>query len=1582
MINKNFPKRISVVLAILAFSLFINTTEAQGPNAPEAGSFEPINVTDVVNLITGDFVYTIPAINVPGPNGGYPLTLSYHGGIGVDQESSWVGLGWSLNPGAINRTINGYPDDWNNVKTYEYYWNKGDILRQHTVDVTIPLYGYSISVGASWGSMRGFSGSVGMSVAGVTVDAGSDGMSVGIGINKYLGVSVGMGLNSGFNAGVYVGTGGDAGLNLGVGYSENGGFSGSLSAYASSNRKSGRNVGGSLGITTNGAITYGLGASIEDKDSKSKSYGYTMRTGSGGAYYSTKMTQNDVSISQKSYTIPAILVNYRYERVKWWVDKLKEPGVSGAVFSDNIVLNVPQSVIDYCEGLYGQCSQFWYESSQEACDCIEAQGEGYGYTGTQTNPDYAFSDISEINTMDSNERFSILNNNPVLLNTDGYNVSGQGMAGQMSPRIMKNIALVNVNHNYEESDLKYFKPQSSTSPSAAKFYFNDELVGGAQVNEVSFSNTANPTNFDSYINNPSEAITGNKRAGSFVEYFTYGNIPSSLILPKNFNKPDFVKQEAIAGYRITSTDGVVYTYMLPVYSVMEKFRRFHYQNYEPNIYSEKTNQAYATHWLLTSVTGPDYFDANANGLLDEGDYGYWVDFEYGKWSEGMVWRTPSKIDEYSIIEDNRLYSWGIKELYYLDKISTRTHTALFIKEVREDAMGIPQKFIYKDISETEMPSQKQLRLNKIVLVNNSDLGTISKTNTTDIVPLPNRAFTFSDPKIEKTYSFTLNLQNNVIDTKDSYVTNIEQKALRVISLEYDYSLATNAPNSNALGKLTLRKLFSKGKQGISLIPPYRFNYTNNPNWDYDNENYWGYNHYDATAWSLNEIISPQGAKINIEYEGDEYDNANSNIYDFKEIETEVTQNNFKISADVGNYALKNGDIIYLDYENNFDDCSLNARVRAEYEGRVQLVEKWSIDFRTTYELTLLDPANYNFEILHVYNPPQICNEDSGALEDAKFTKINGTAFKHKNHAGIRVAAINVSDEVNTWKTTYEYGIGSVPYEPFYNFQGVANQSLLRSPNVLYDRVTVRDLDQNGLVINNVKNVYKFITDQTLIDGSKDKLKTNRIRSDNFNQFDNNSILGYIYDYKDYQSIIGNLSESSVYQGNNLLSKTVNTYAFLDESSGVINKVSTQMYKATNPKPGNTTITNTNHLISTNYTNYPVVLESSEIIQGGTKQVITNSQKRDLNSGQVLEDLILASDGKEYKSEVTPAYTIPQYAAMGSKLDNLNNKNMLTQAAINKSFVKESGVWKLTGAGIETWNPQTYTAGTETFDVWRKHKSFQWNGETNSNGLLVNYNELNEDNFNWNIAETQPSNTKWRKLSEVTKYDQFSMPLEVVDINGNKGATKLGDKSSKVFVTGNAGYDEIFYSGAEDLNGSLFGGDVNIGTAIENSTYAHTGSKSLQIATGNKGYVVSVTQGKTNKYKASLWAKYGTHLSTKLRVNSVTQISHSEMERAGDWVLLNFYFNINGTQNVEVYADGNTIYVDDFRLHPVSSSVVSYVYNKWDELTHILGGNNLAIEYKYDEVGRLTETLSEVIDFNGAGSGGFKKVSENEYTYKF
>ena len=68
-----------------------------------------------VNPFTGDFSYSLGMVNISGPNGeNYPINIGYAGGgIKMEQEAGWIGLGWNMTSMEISRTVNGVPDDWN-----------------------------------------------------------------------------------------------------------------------------------------------------------------------------------------------------------------------------------------------------------------------------------------------------------------------------------------------------------------------------------------------------------------------------------------------------------------------------------------------------------------------------------------------------------------------------------------------------------------------------------------------------------------------------------------------------------------------------------------------------------------------------------------------------------------------------------------------------------------------------------------------------------------------------------------------------------------------------------------------------------------------------------------------------------------------------------------------------------------------------------------------------------------------------------------------------------------------------------------------------------------------------------------------------------------------------------------------------------------------------------------------------------------------------------------------------------------------------------------------------------------------------
>ena len=99
-----------MLLLIFTWSVFQPATVfAGGPTQPEASAFTPIGVSEMVDPFTGDFTYKIPLMDIDG----YPVNIAYNSGFSMDQEASWVGLGWNLNAGAITRNLRGIPDDFN-----------------------------------------------------------------------------------------------------------------------------------------------------------------------------------------------------------------------------------------------------------------------------------------------------------------------------------------------------------------------------------------------------------------------------------------------------------------------------------------------------------------------------------------------------------------------------------------------------------------------------------------------------------------------------------------------------------------------------------------------------------------------------------------------------------------------------------------------------------------------------------------------------------------------------------------------------------------------------------------------------------------------------------------------------------------------------------------------------------------------------------------------------------------------------------------------------------------------------------------------------------------------------------------------------------------------------------------------------------------------------------------------------------------------------------------------------------------------------------------------------------------------------
>ncbi|HTA81451.1 MAG TPA: hypothetical protein VK783_00825 [Bacteroidia bacterium] len=115
-----------------------------GPSQPEMQGFEPIGTTNMVDLSSGSFTYNIPLMDVEG----YPINLSYHSGITMDQEASWVGLGWNINLGEINRQMRGLPDDFQGDTVTQSYNMKDNLTVGFNLGVNFKLFGLPITVGS------------------------------------------------------------------------------------------------------------------------------------------------------------------------------------------------------------------------------------------------------------------------------------------------------------------------------------------------------------------------------------------------------------------------------------------------------------------------------------------------------------------------------------------------------------------------------------------------------------------------------------------------------------------------------------------------------------------------------------------------------------------------------------------------------------------------------------------------------------------------------------------------------------------------------------------------------------------------------------------------------------------------------------------------------------------------------------------------------------------------------------------------------------------------------------------------------------------------------------------------------------------------------------------------------------------------------------------------------------------------------------------------------------------------------------------------------------------------------------------
>lgn len=515
---------------------------------------------------------------------------------------------------------------------------------------------------------------------------------------------------------------------------------------------------------------------------------------------------------------------------------------------------------------------------------------------------------------------------------DRYSVSGEGIGGTIHPYHLGNVRI----HNEINADIN---PQDPVSFKKCQFYFEGSAT--TSVNESNATNSA-------LVNQSTNRI----HSGTFVKYFTNSEINSNSNLYSSSNSSGYLHDapvtnmsatrrvsgehpgDAIGAFQVTNPAGMTYHYSLPVYELQSLSASF--DGNGSSQLSFLNSSRYATSWKLTAITGPDYEDANGNYTADEGDTGYWIAYNYSQWSNSYEWASqrynaksdalisPRMVNLITSAAVGNQYrrtnslSFGRSQVYVLNYIRTATHTAYFVKSIRQDEQS------YNVMHNTDKPVAS-LKLDRVVLLRNEDKGLLINNTQLGGSDLDSR-FNYT------TSTGALNDPNFVnISRYNFYKSSIDSRALATAELSYNYSLAkkytgnitntfsenisrfapwtltdhsipftsgswyktlagfssSTAPGDN--GKLTLKKISIYSLKGEKVTPSVDFSYNEsssakNPDFNTDKTDLWGYykndyvnSHFvttaskdDVDAWSLKEINTSLGGKIEISYESDRY----------------------------------------------------------------------------------------------------------------------------------------------------------------------------------------------------------------------------------------------------------------------------------------------------------------------------------------------------------------------------------------------------------------------------------------------------------------------------------------------------------------------------------------------------------------------------------------------------------------------------------------------------------------------------------------------------------------------------------------
>ncbi|HBG70609.1 MAG: hypothetical protein A2W93_09700 [Bacteroidetes bacterium GWF2_43_63] len=877
-----------------------------GPVQSEYESGYSSGSTDMVDPFTGDFKYGMNLLTIPGMDGGFPINLDYNAGITMDQEASWVGLGWSLNVGAINRSMRGMPDDFSGEEEYTRESN----MKPHWI------------IGVDFQGIK--TGGIPTEAFGIPVD----GFNAGGGI--YYDSYSGIGIN--VDAGLYGPLVGNLGFDASISYDPNTGYSPDFGLQYPLAKINGVNYGLGMNISLNSyeGLTALNGSAYckSGNDSKNMfSVSLPLRQNYPPAI-ETPMTGTSVGFKVKvgNETAPGIstakvVKGYYSEFAIAKKDQERSYKVLGYMYDEpHNPLHNYQRDLSYGRS-YAQSKELSFvPMPNHTYDIYSASAVGLGLNFRSKRSDIPVLSPVKVKTQTSDMQMGIEFSASTSISTHfGGNFSGMDMYGSSGHWLGGDDLLQDyAKNNYVAKKTGYRSSYYiSTAETGVGKHNEDARIGNDKcigLRLVPYFHTALTTG--SFYTIRAKALcnySGGKLEDNYreyrdqvsqnIEYFTnselnnYGlgvqdNLYSSGQYPceslstaysYNYNSRP---ENQIGLYSILNTDGSRYEFGLPVYNnkqvdavfsvdhqANDKVKTVDYldvdasvdnNNGDDNLFMKNTMPAYASSYLLTSVVSSDYIDIKGDGPTPD-DFGNYVKVNYSKTSSNYKWRIPFTDANYSPGyyskdgDDKATYMYGEKELYYINSIETKTHIAVFYVSDREDARGVD-------------------------LENNAGMDANNIPQKLDSIAL------FSK-------------------TCDNYGNLALMIPEKTVHFTYSYSLCEGIPNRvsgiDETGKLTLTSVYytyKKNKKGAQS--PYTFDYnqsTENPDYSMGQTDRWGTyqpervigtnpgntvtsvdNPYtnqlssysdrntNAGVWNLKTINLPSGASIEITYEPDDY----------------------------------------------------------------------------------------------------------------------------------------------------------------------------------------------------------------------------------------------------------------------------------------------------------------------------------------------------------------------------------------------------------------------------------------------------------------------------------------------------------------------------------------------------------------------------------------------------------------------------------------------------------------------------------------------------------------------------------------